>query len=80
MTLPALPLHTEPPCLPNHQSLKLALCWLRGGYITDYLALDVSDNVLISMLLAAAHDFSDTNREIALNQAYWDGLREGLTP
>jgi hypothetical protein len=77
MTLPALPLFIENINLADHQSLKLALCWLRGGSVLDYLALEVSDSVLISMVLQAARDFNSTSREINLQQASFSGWAEG---
>jgi hypothetical protein len=82
MTLPALPLFVENIDLADHQSLKLALCWLRGGDICDYLNLEVSDSVLISMVLQAARDFNSTRREIdrrtAASSGWVEGFKKGL--
>jgi hypothetical protein len=79
MTLPALPLFLYDLNLPLHQSLKLALCWLRGGNFTDYLALEVSDAVLMSMVLQAAADHSEMQRKIAHINAKSEGWSEGFS-
>jgi hypothetical protein len=56
MTLPALPLFTYALNLPDNHALRLALYWMRGGDIFDYLKLDLPDSVLISMILQAAQE------------------------
>ena len=82
MTLPALPLHIGSLGLPDRQSLKLALCWLRGGDWGDYSSLEVSDSVLVSMLLQAAMDNHHAYRRdviaLAATQAWDAGFNEGM--
>lgn len=77
MTLPALPLY-QGPTLSNHSMILLALLWLRGGSVTDYIDLDVSESVLLSMLLEAARGMTPTCRFLRELDANSKGFREGM--
>lgn len=77
MTLPALPLY-EDPTLPDRSMILLSLAWLRGGSVLDYSALDLSNSVLLSMLLQAASERTPTRLMIRDIDSRGAGFREGL--
>ena len=62
MTLPALPLYSGL-VLRRDAAARLALHWLAGGdKVMDILELDVSEDVISSMLLQAAFNYSERRR------------------
>jgi hypothetical protein len=71
-------MHPDGLGLDTSWSLKLALCWLRGGDIFDYLALDVSEDVLTAMILQAALENSVFDRIRATSKARLLGYKQGL--
>jgi hypothetical protein len=77
MTLPALPLY-EDTTLPDRSMILLSLAWLRGGSVLDYIHLDVSESVLLSMLLQAASENTPHARLMKGLAHKSQGFREGL--
>jgi hypothetical protein len=58
--------------------ILLSLARLRGGSVLDYMHLDVSESVLLSMLLQAASELMHSVRLVKELDAKSQGFREGL--
>jgi hypothetical protein len=77
MTLPALPLYSGLP-LRRDSAIRLALHWLAGGdKVMDILELDVSEDVIASMLLQAAQNYNARSRRWKEEKIRQEGYAEG---
>jgi hypothetical protein len=78
MTLPALPLYTTTQGLTIRSSMLLALSSLTDASVGDLLDLDVSADVIASMLIAAAQSNSKFRQFCAISDAHSEGFASGL--
>jgi hypothetical protein len=77
MTLPALPLYSGLP-LRRDYAIRLALHWLAGGDdVMDIHELDVSEDVIASMLLQAASNNNARSRRWKEKKIRQEGYAEG---
>jgi hypothetical protein len=77
MTLPALPLYSGL-SLRRDSAVRLALRWLAGGdKVMDILTLDVSEDVIASMLLQAACNNTACSRRWKEEEIRQEGYLEG---